>query len=75
MHIYTQIPYEVQYFFLEEEHMEDEGDAQEVPDLMSSFKAERKKYKEIRKTQAKKGSAREEATLAILNKFKNRLKV
>ena len=42
-------------------------------DPVSEFKAERKKYKEARRMQPKKGSGREEATLAILAQFKSRL--
>ena len=42
-------------------------------DMLLSFYAEKEKYSEKTKKLPKKGSAREEQTMAILNKFKNKL--
>lgn len=45
----------------------------DVNEVLSDYQAERKKYKEIKKTQKKKGSDRESATLAMLAKFQSKL--
>ena len=40
---------------------------------MMEYKKETEKYREVKKKQAKKGSAREEQTLALLAKFQSKL--
>ena len=40
---------------------------------MEAFKQERKKYKNLKKSQSKKGKDREEQTLSLLNSFKSKL--
>lgn len=44
-------------------------------DLVASYMQERQKYKNLKSTQSsrKKGSGREDATMALLNKFKSKL--
>lgn len=42
-------------------------------DLISRHKAERQKYKQLKKKQPRKGSSREQETLAILAKFQSKL--
>jgi len=41
--------------------------------LISRHKAERQKYKQLKKKQPRKGSSREQETLAILAKFQSKL--
>lgn len=42
-------------------------------DFLEAFKQERKKYKNLKKSQSKKGKDREEQTLSLLNSFKSKL--
>ena len=44
-----------------------------MSDPLADFKRERQKYKALREQQGVKGGNREEITLAILDKFKNKL--
>ncbi len=52
---------------------DDEAEVEDPDDVLSNFKAEKRKFKEVRKKQMKKGSEREAATLAMLAKFKSKL--
>ncbi|KAK2187505.1 hypothetical protein NP493_163g02017 [Ridgeia piscesae] len=46
---------------------------EDADDLISRHKAERQKYKQLKKKQPRKGSSREQETLAILAKFQSKL--
>ncbi|KAL5016749.1 hypothetical protein ScPMuIL_006338 [Solemya velum] len=45
-----------------------------VDDAIAEYKMERQKYRDMRKKQAKKGSAREEMTMSLLSEFQSKLK-
>ena len=53
--------------------VEEEGKEVSSNDMVAAYKQEKKKYKELKKNQGKKGSARESATLALLAKFQSKL--
>lgn len=44
-----------------------------INDAIAAYRQERQKYKNLRKEQKKKGSAREEVTLSLLKKFQSKL--